>query len=122
MKDTNMNKLLIYSLCDKARWTHPNPDIQNNRPDDTYYMAELFIGEENGRPVKETFENLMHSALESWKNLCELFAALSFYACSASDKKNESLYNEYTSCMNIVMDKLYEKYDSDWQHWHSFVD
>ena len=77
MKDKNMNKLLIYSLPDKARWTHPNPAIQNNRPDDTYYMAELFIGEENGRPVKETCENLMRSALTSWKNLCELFAALS---------------------------------------------
>ena len=117
-----MNKLLIYSLPDKARWTHPDPEIQKNRLDDTYYMAELFIGEENGRPVKETFENLMRSALTSWKNLCELFAALSLYACSASDKKNESLYNDYASCINAVMDKLNENYDSDWQHWHAFVD
>ena len=118
-----MNKILIYSLPDKARWTHPDPDIQKNRLDDTFYMAELFIGEENGRPVKETCDNLMRSALKSWKNLCELFAALSFYACSASDKKkNESLYNDYAACMNIVMDKLHEKYESDWQHWHAFVD
>ena len=117
-----MNKLLIYSLCGKARWTHPGPEIQKNRLDGTCCMAELFIGEENGRPAKEACENLMRSALTSWKNLCELFAALSFYACSASGKKNESLCNGYVSCMNIAMDKLYENYESDWQHWHAFAD
>ena len=122
MKDKNMNKLLIYSLPDKVRWTHPDPEIQKNRPDDTFYMAELFIGEENGAPVKNTCDNLMRSAVESWQSLCELFAALSFHACSASAKKDESLYRDYVSCANAVIAKLNEKYEGDWKQWHAFVD
>ena len=117
-----MNKLIIYSLPDKARWTHPDAEIQKSRPNDTFYMAELFIGEENGCPVKKTCDNLMRSALKSWKNLCELCAALYFYACSANEKKNESLYRDYVSCANTVIDKLHEKYASDWKNWHAFVD
>lgn len=117
-----MNKFLAYSLPDKARWTHANPEIQKNRPEDTYFMAELFIGEENKRPVKATFGNLMRSASKSWKGLCELFAALSFSANGASGRGDEGQYREYAECMNSVMDELYGKFEGEWSSWHAFVD
>lgn len=117
-----MNKFLAYSLPDKARWTHPDPEIQKNRPDDTYFAAELFISEENGSPVKETFGNLMRSASKSWKGLCELFAALSFSANGASGRGDEGQYREYAECMNSVMDELYGKFEGEWPSWHAFVD
>lgn len=117
-----MNKFLAYSLPDKARWTHPDPEIQKNRPDDTHFVAELFISEENGSPVKETFGNLMRSASKSWKGLCELFAALSFSANGASGRGDEGQYREYAECMNSVMDELYGKFEGEWPSWHAFVD
>lgn len=117
-----MNKLLAYSLSDKARWTHANPEIQKNRPDDTHFAAELFIGEENKRPVMETFGKLMRSASKSWQGLCELFAALSFSANSASRRGNEDLYREYVSCMNAVMDELCGKFKADSDSWYAFID
>lgn len=117
-----MNKFLAYSLPDKARWTHANPEIQNNRPEDTYFMAELFIGEENKRPVKATFGNLMRSASKSWQNLVEFYAALSFSANDASGRGDDGMYGEYVSCMNAVMDELCGKFEADSDSWYAFID
>lgn len=117
-----MNKFLKYSLPDKARWSHSDPQIQKNRPGDTYFMAELFIGEENRRPVKETFDNLMRSASKSWQNLVEFYAALSFSANDASGRGDEKTYGEYVSCMNEVMDELCGKFEADSDSWYAFID
>ena len=117
-----MNKFLAYSLPDKRRWSHSDPEIQNNRPEDTYFMAELFIGEENGRPVKETFGNLMRSASKSWKGLAELYAALTFSANDASRRGDDGMYGEYVSCMDAVMDELCGKFEDDADSWYAFID
>lgn len=123
-------RFAIASTPDKDLWTHPLEDVDNARPDDTYYIAELMVGEENGKPVKETFDTLMEEFREfsefredggSWRVLCELFAALVFYAMAAHQDGDAGAYVEYLECMGEVTSALDEKFAEDKASWSRFV-
>ena len=114
-------RFAIASTPDKELWTHSIEDVDEARPDDTYYIAELMVGEERGKPVKETFETLMEEAGGSWKLLCELFAAMLFYADAAIMDGDESACAEYNRCVRAVISVLNEKFGEDKKSWMRFV-
>ena len=114
-------RFAIASSPDKELWTHSIEDVDEARPDDTYYIAELMVGEENGKPVKETFDTLMDEASGSWSLLCELFAALFFYAMAAHQDGDAGMYVEYLECMGEVTSVLNEKFGDDKAKWSRFV-
>ena len=114
-------RFAIASPPDKELWTHSIEDVDEARPDDTYYIAELMVGEENGKPVKETFDTLMDEASGSWSLLCELFAALFFYAMAAHQDGDAGMYVEYLECMGEVTSVLNEKFGDDKAKWSRFV-
>lgn len=118
---TRIVRFAIASTPDKDLWTHPLEDVDNARPDDTYYIAELMVGEENGKPVKETFDTLMDEARASWSLLCELFAALFFYIDAAIMDGDESSCAEYDICVREVIFTLNEKFGEDKASWSRFV-
>lgn len=125
LKDiTRIVRFAIVSTPDKDLWTHPLEDVDKARTEDTYYMAALMVGEENGMPVKETFETLMGEASEaggSWRVLCELYAALSFYMDAAHQDGDAGMYVEYLECMGEVTSVLNEKFGDDKALWSRFV-
>lgn len=114
-------RFAIASTPDKDLWTHLLEDVDEARPDDTYYIAELMIGEANGKPVKETFESLMAEAGASWSLLCELFAAVFFYFDAALLDGDVSACIEYLKCMEEVTSVLNEKFGKDKASWSRFV-
>ena len=125
LKDiTRIVRFAIVSTPDKDLWTHPLEDVDKARTDDTYYIAALMVGEERGKPVKETFETLMGEASEaggSWRVLCELFAALFLYAMAARIDGDSSACIEYIKCMGEVTSVLNEKFAEDKASWMKFV-
>lgn len=114
-------RFAIASTPDKELWTHSIEDVDEARPDDTYYIAELMIGEERGKPVKETFETLMDEAGGSWSMLCELFAALFFYIDAAIMDGDESACAEYNRCVREVISVLNDRFAKDKKSWMRFV-
>ena len=118
---TRIVRFAIASTPDKDLWTHPLEDVDEARPDDTHYIAALMVGEENGKPVKETFETLMGEAGGSWSLLCELFAALFFYIDAAIMDGDESSCAEYDICVREVIFTLNEKFGEDKASWSRFV-
>lgn len=114
-------RFAIASTPDKDLWTHPLEDVDEARPDYTHYIGELMIGEENGKPVKETFETLMAEARGSWSLLCELFAALFFYIDAAIMDGDESSCAAYNICVREVIFTLNEKFAEDKASWSRFV-
>ena len=71
------------------------------------------VGEENGKPVKETFETLMSEAGGSWNRLSELFAALYFYFDAALIDKDASASAEYFKCIEEVTSVLDDRFGED---------
>ena len=114
-------RFAIASTPDKELWTHSIEDVDEARPDDTYYIAELMMGEENGRPVKETFESLMDEARGSWSLLCELFGALFFYATAAHLDGDVDACIDYILSMREVTSALDEKFGADKASWSRFI-
>ena len=114
-------RFAIASTPDKELWTHSIEDVDEARPDDTYYIAELMAGEENGKPVKETFDTLMDEARGSWSLLCELFAALFFYIDAAIMDGDVDACAEYNRCVREVISVLNEKFAKDKKSWSRFV-
>ena len=114
-------RFAIASTPDKELWTHSIEDVDEARPDDTYYIAELMIGEENGKPVKETFDTLMDEARGSWSLLCELFAAVCFYIDAASMDGDVSACAEYNRCIREVISVLNDRFAKDKASWSRFV-
>ena len=125
LKDiTRIVRFAIISTPDKDLWTHPLEDVDKARTDDTYYMAAFLVGEEKGKPVKETFETLMGEVREaggSWRVYCELFAALFFCAMAAHQDGDAGMYVEYLECMGEVTSVLNEKFGDDKAKWSRFV-
>lgn len=118
---TRIVRFAIASTPDKDLWTHPLEDVDKARPDYTHYIGELMVGEENGKPVKETFETLMGEAGGSWSLLCELFAALLFYIDAAIMDKDERACAEYNVCIREVISALYDRFGEDKASWSRFV-
>lgn len=118
---TRIVRFAIVSTPDKDLWTHQLADVDEARTDDTYYIAALMVGEENGKSVKETFETLMDEAGGSWSELCELFAALFFYAMAAHQDGDACAYIEYLECMGEVTSALDEKFAEEKPSWSRFV-
>lgn len=118
---TRIVRFAIASTPDKELWTHSIEDVDEARPDDTYYIADLMIGEERGTPVKETFETLMEEAGGSWQTLCELFAALLFYFDAAIQDKDISTGFKYIKCIKEVLSVLNEKFAKDKKSWRVFI-
>lgn len=121
---TRIVRFAIISTPDKDLWTHPLEDVNEARTDDTYYMAAFLVGEERGQPVKETFETLMAEFREaggSWCVLCELYAALFFYAMAAHQDGDAGMYVEYLECLGEVTSVLNEKFGEDKAKWSRFV-
>lgn len=114
-------RFAIISTPDKELWTHSIEDVDEARPDDTYYIAELMMGEENGKPVKETFDTLMDEARGSWSLLCELFAAMLFYADAAIMDGDIDACAAYNRCIREVISVLNEKFAEDKKSWSRFV-
>ena len=125
LKDiTRIVRFAIASTPDKYLWTLPQEDVDEARPDNTYYIAELMVGEEKGEPVKKTFESLMDEAREaggSWRVYCELFAALLFYFDAAIQDKDISTGFEYIKCIKEVLSVLNEKFGADKASWRGFI-
>lgn len=114
-------RFAIISTPDKELWTHSIEDVDEARPDDTYYIADLMIGEEKGEPVKARFETLMDEARGSWSLLCELYAALFFYAMAAHQEGDAGMYVEYLECIGEVTSVLNEEFGEDKAKWSRFV-
>ena len=117
-------RFAIISTPDKDLWTHPIEDVNEARTEDTYYIAALMVGEERREPVKKTFESLMDEAREagaSWCVLCELYAALFFYAMAAHQDGDVNACIEYLECMGDVTSVLNEKFADDKAKWSKFV-
>ena len=117
-------RFAIISTPDKDLWTHPIEDVNEARTEDTYYIAALMVGEERREPVKKTFETLMDEAREagaSWRVLCELYAALFFYAMAARQDGDAGAYVEYLECMGEVTSVLNEEFAEDKASWSRFV-
>lgn len=114
-------RFAIASTPDKELWTHSIEDVDEARPDETYYIADLMIGEANGKPVKATFDTLMDEARGSWQTLCELFAALLFYSDAALMDGDESACAAYNRCVREVISALNEKFAKDKKSWLRFV-
>ena len=125
LKDiTRIVRFAIISTPDKDLWTHPLADVNEARTEETHYMAAFLVGEERGEPVKKTFETLMAEFREagaSWRVLCELFAALFFYAMAAHQDGDAGAYIEYLECMGDVISALDEKFGDDKAKWSRFV-
>lgn len=118
---TRIVRFAIASTPDKDLWTHPLADVDEARPDYTHYIGELMVGEENGQPVKATFDTLMDEARGSWSLLCELFAALLFYIDAAIMDGDESACAEYNLCVREVIFTLNEKFAEEKPSWSRFV-
>ena len=114
-------RFAIASTPDKELWTLPQEDVDEARPDDTYYIAELMTGEERGTPVKETFETLMAEASGSWSLLCELFAALFFYSDAALMDGDVEACAAYNRCVREVISVLNDRFAKDKKSWMRFV-
>ena len=121
---TRIVRFAIISTPDKDLWTHPLEDVDKARTEETHYMAAFLVGEERGKPVKKTFETLMAEFREagaSWRVLCELYAALFFYAMAAHQDGDAGAYVEYLECMGEVTLVLNEKFGDDKAKWSRFV-
>lgn len=121
---TRIVRFAIISTPDKDLWTHPLEDVDKARTDDTYYIAAFMVGEEKGKPVKKTFETLIDEVREaggSWRVLCELYAALFFYAMAAHQDGDAGMYVEYLECMGEVTSVLNERFAEDKASWIRFV-
>ena len=123
-------RFAIISTPDKDLWTHPLADVDEARTEETHYMASFLVGEERGNPVKETFNTLMAEFREfsefreagaSWCVLCELYAALFFYAMAAHQDGDAGMYVEYLECMGEVLSALDEKFGDDKAKWSRFI-
>ena len=125
LKDiTRIVRFAIISTPDKDLWTHPLKDVDEARTEETHYMAAFMVGEERGEPVTKTFETLMEEFREvggSWRVLCELFAALFFYAMAARLDGDAGACVEYHNCMDDVISVLNEKFAEDKAKWSRFV-
>ena len=127
---TRIVRFAIISTPDKDLWTHPLADVNEARTEETHYMAAFLVGEERGEPVKKTFETLMadetlmaefREAGASWRVLCELYAALFFYAMAAHQDGDAGAYVEYLECMGEVTSVLNEKFGDDKAKWSRFI-
>ena len=127
---TRIVRFAIISTPDKDLWTHPLEDVDKARTEETHYMAAFLVGEERGEPVKKTFETLMAEFREfsefreagaSWCVLCELYAALFFYAMAAHQDGDVSACVEYHNCMDDVTSVLNEEFGDDKAKWTRFV-
>lgn len=121
---TRIVRFAIISTPDKDLWTHPLADVDKARTEETYYMAAFLVGEERGEPVKKTFETLMGEVREaggSWSELCELYAALFFYAMAAHQDGDAGAYVEYLECMDDVLSALNEEFAEDKAKWSRFI-
>ena len=123
-------RFAIISTPDKDLWTHPLADVDEARTEETHYMASFLVGEERGKPVKETFNTLMAEFREfsefreagaSWCVLCELYAALFFYAMAAHQDGDAGMYVEYNECMGEVTSVLNEEFAEDKAKWTRFI-
>ena len=121
---TRIVRFAIISTPDKDLWTHPLADVNEARTEETHYMAAFLVGEERREPVKKTFETLMAEFREagaSWRVLCELYAALFFYAMAAYQDGDAGAYVEYLECMCEVTLVLNEKFGDDKAKWSRFI-
>ena len=121
---TRIVRFAIISTPNKDLWTHPFDDVVKARTDDTYYIAAFMVGEEKGKPVKETFETLMGEVREaggSWRVLCELYAALLFCVDAAIMDGDVSACAAYNRCIREVISVLNEKFGEDKAKWSRFI-